>query len=258
MMEKEKLEDTLIEYIDGTINEHDKLSIEKEILKNADVRKRYDQLREVMELMHSSQLYEAPGNGREQFNRELEKEIASVYQEKTIRIRPVWYRMAAAVALLIIGGGVGYWISRQYNSADEMRALRLEMEMTRKYVISRLDDELSPGQRIIGVKAVSEMVKPDDEIMNVLIRTMNEDPNSNVRLAAINALGRFYREEKIKKALIASLYHQTDPVVQITLIEWMVVLKAKEAVRPLEKIIQDENTLPTVKDEAQAGIFKLS
>jgi hypothetical protein len=34
------------------------------------------------------------------------------------------------------------------------------------------------------------MEKPDDEIVNVLVKTMNEDVNTNVRLAALDALGR--------------------------------------------------------------------
>jgi hypothetical protein len=87
---------------------------------------------------------------------------------------------------------------------------------------------------------------------------MNEDSNTNVRLAAVNALVRFYDEPMVREALIDALSSQTDPLVQLELIQILVYKKEQEAVTPLENIIKDDQTLQAVKDEAYAGLFSLS
>ena len=91
-----------------------------------------------------------------------------------------------------------------------------------------------------------------------LIYAMNEDPNTNVRIAALEALGKFRNQPDVRKALIASLRTQKDPLVQIALIRLMVEMKEKGITEELERISTDEETLPAVKDEAHAGLLKLS
>ena len=87
---------------------------------------------------------------------------------------------------------------------------------------------------------------------------MNEDPNSNVRLAAMEALGKFSNEVRVRNALIQSLSTQKDPVVQIALIQLLVKMKEKSVVGQLEQMTKDATTMKAVKDEAYSGILKLS
>lgn len=256
-MEKEKLESQLIDYIDGKLSHEEILRIEKAISDDAAVRKIYEELKEVVNVIDSATPAHVPPAVKTNFEQWLVSEISRAGKAKTVYMKPWFLKIAAAVALVIVGAGLGYWLSGQQGREREMLALRKEMEATRQIVMSMLNNELSPGERIMGVKTASANIK-DDAIVNALIRTMNEDPNANVRLAAIDALGKFHHEEKVRKALIESLYHQTDPVVQVTLIQWMVVLKEKEAIGPLQHIIEDENSMQSVRDEAHAGIFKLS
>ncbi len=96
------------------------------------------------------------------------------------------------------------------------------------------------------------------KIVHVLVKTMNEDHNSNVRLAAMEALGKFSNEASVRNALIQSLASQKDPVVQIALIQLLVKMKEKSVVRQLEQMTKDASTMKAVKDEAYSGILKLS
>ena len=111
---------------------------------------------------------------------------------------------------------------------------------------------------MMGATVAFKMEKADDQIVRALTKTMNEDPNTNVRLVAMEALGKFHQQDYVRKALIASLAIQKDPVVQIALIRLMVEIKEKEAMKELQRITNDEEVLPAVKDEAHAGILKLS
>jgi hypothetical protein len=87
---------------------------------------------------------------------------------------------------------------------------------------------------------------------------MDNDPNSNVRLASLDALSKFYREPYVKNKLVKSLEKQKDPVVQIALIELLTTMKEASIVNELQKISNDANSIKAVKDQAYAGIQKLS
>lgn len=256
MMEMDKLESMLIDYIDGQLSENDRLKVEEILREDKDAKKLYDQLQVVMTAMHDVRELEPSSKMAMQFDALLEEEIN---KNKTKVIPLTWfYRVAAAVALIVISGGIGYWISQQQKHEDELIAVKRELELTKQLVMSQLNNEQSASQRILGVQAAYTVEEADNDIVNVLVKVMNEDPNSNVRLAAIEALGKLSENESVRKALIASLSVQHDPVVQIALIQLMVQMKEKNAVKPLEQIIKDEKTLPSVKDEAYSGIFKLT
>ena len=87
---------------------------------------------------------------------------------------------------------------------------------------------------------------------------MNEDPNTNVRLAALDALSKFHQQEYVRTALINSLAKQKDPVVQISLIRLMVEMKEKSVIKELNRITKDKEMIKAVKDEAYSGLLKLS
>ncbi len=258
-MEKQKLEALLIDYIDGTLGAADRLAVEEEIRTSAETRTLHDQLREVMNAMQESSHLEPSGDLRKGFESMLKKEISGTGKGKSAFFQPSFYRVAAAVALLIVGGGIGFWISKEQRQADELAAVRKEMERTKQMMMAMLENQQSASQRVLGATvAFNDIEKADDEIVNALIQAMNEDPNTNVRIAALEALGKFHRQPHVRKALIASLGTQKDPLVQIALIRLMVEMKEKNITRELERISNDEEALPAVKDEAQAGILKLS
>lgn len=260
-MDQEKLSGMIIDYIDGRLNETDKQVIEQELVKNADAYKLYEQLKEVIQVMDQSKKIEPSEKLKQKFDALLQAEIDLEKKSKTVFFTPMWYRAAAAIALLVVGGGVGYWISQQNQQRSELLAWQKEMEETRRLVLAQMKNDQSASQRMLGVMAAYESVqtdRPDDEIVDALVTTMNTDGNSNVRLAAIEALSKFTGEENVRRALVQSLSVQKDPVVQIALIQLLVQMKEKEAIKSFERIIDDEQSLPAVKDEAHAGIFKLS
>jgi anti-sigma factor RsiW len=257
MMDKDKLESLLIDYINGELNDSDRIMVEGMIHENSDAKKLYDQLKEVMNGLDDMRALTPSQDIARRFDQFLKEEIEKSKETKVVSL--TWfYRVAAAVVLIVVGGGVGYWISEQQKNADQLEAMKHELEITRQLVMSRLGDEQSASQRILGVQAAYAVEETDTEIVDALIKVMNEDPNSNVRLAAIDALGKFSADQKVRSALISSLSVQTDPVVQIALIQLMVQMKEKNAVKSLERIIEDDKTLPAVKDEAYSGIFKLT
>ncbi|RNI23603.1 HEAT repeat domain-containing protein [Rufibacter latericius] len=95
------------------------------------------------------------------------------------------------------------------------------------------------------------------KIIKLLVKTMNQDGNLNVRLAACEALYQFKDHKEVRKAFIHALGTQTEPLMQLTLIEMVVKLKEATAVPQLEMLMHKEDLLPIVKYKAQEGLGTL-
>lgn len=257
-MDTEKFETQIIDYIDGRLNDAERAEVEQELMRNNKAFTLYEQLKEVMHAMDRAEKYEPTAHLRQRFDEALRGEMASSRPAKTIYFQPAFYRVAAAIALLIVGGGIGFWISKHNDQRQELQALAREMEATKHMMMALIDNQQSASQRIQGVNVAMSIESADDDVVQALIKRMNEDPNTNVRLAALEALSKFYNEPLVKKALIEGLSSQKDPVVQIALIQLMVKIKEKGIVTDLKRIVDDEETMEAVKDEAYTGLLELS
>ncbi len=257
-MEKEKLEALLIDYIDGKLGEADRSIVEQELKGNAEAFTMYEQLQEVIRVMDKSSSIEPTVSLKKDFEKFLKVEIANIQKPKgkSIFFQPNFYRIAAGVALL--GISIAYQVNKNYRQEQELAKLKTEMEATKQMMMAMLDNQQSASQRMVGATVAYKMEKMDDEIVLALVNSMNEDQNTNVRLAALEALSKFHHETAVRSALIQSLSVQKDPVVQIALIQLLVQMKEKSVVKALEQIADDPGTLKAVKDEAYSGIMKLS
>ncbi|HNT51541.1 MAG TPA: HEAT repeat domain-containing protein [Cyclobacteriaceae bacterium] len=258
-MDKQKWESRLIDYIDGKATEEERAAIEQELLRNEGVRTRYNQLTELLEVIKKTKVSEPSISLKVNFEKALQEELATQTKPtKTIRFSPMLYRVAAGFVLLMAGLAIGYKINQSKIESDKLVQLQKEVEENRRMMLAMMDNQLSASQRMVGVSVAYEMERPDDEIVSVLVKTLNEDVNTNVRLAALDALGRFSSDNQIRNELINSLKTQKDPVVQIALIQLLVEMKEKSILIQLEKFTRDTGILKAVKDEAHAGILKLS
>jgi anti-sigma factor RsiW len=267
-MEKEKLESLLIDYLDGILSEADQALVERELKENENAAKLHAQLKEVLDLMANTKVAVPRTSFKLNFEKALQAEISKSGSTVDMqRTQPAgkqvffssWIvRVAAAFILVMAGVGIGNWINTTRLHDQEIARLKEEVENNKRIMLSMLENQQSASQRVMGATVAYELNKADDEIINVLVKTLHEDPNTNVRLAALEALGKFYQQAHVRKVLIASLATQKDQVVQIALIRLLVQMKEKQIVNELEKITHDDQVMKAVKDEAHSGILKLS
>jgi anti-sigma-K factor RskA len=257
-MEKERLEALLIEYIDDTLAEADRKAVEQLLASNEEAKKLYEQLQRVLTSINYSTELEPSASLKESFNQLLEREIAANKKSKVVFFTPSFYKVAAAAVLLVVGGGIGYWVNKSLEREQELAEIKRALEENKTMMMALLSNDQSASQRMTGVTVAYQMPKADDEIIATLAKVMNEDPNTNVRMAALEALSKFHQEPAVRKVLIKSLGTQKDPVVQIALIQIMVTMKEKGVVIELERMTEDASTMKAVKDAAYSGLLKLS
>jgi len=130
-------------------------------------------------------------------------------------------------------------------------------ESRKVVMLTSLRDMDSPARRINAVTQAGEFKMAGNDVTAALLHTLNNDPNTNVRLAALDGLARFYRETYVRKQLIVALKTQQNPTVQIALIELLTRMKEAAVLAELDKIVASDSTMTAVKESAYSGIFKL-
>lgn len=171
-------------------------------------------------------------------------------------------RIAAGVALLLIGfaGGAVYHQGRSVQTEAQIDAAfanNTPVQEIKKVLAFEHQPKTSASERIQAVNRSHELVQADRALTQLLINTLNFDANVNVRLAACQALARFENEPDVRDGLIQSLKIQTDPNVQITLIEVLVAIKEKRAVEEMKRLAQNRQVLDAVRLRAEEGINRL-
>ena len=167
-------------------------------------------------------------------------------------------RIAAGLALLLVGfGGGGIYFTMQSGRSEVSHVSGNASSEIKKVLAFEQMPVTSASDRIQAVNQSLEFGEGDREITQLLINTLNFDPNINVRLAACEALIHFEDEPEVSEALIQSLGIQTDPNLQITLIEALVTMKEKRAVDQFQQIAANQDILDIVRLKAREGLGRL-
>ena len=172
-------------------------------------------------------------------------------------------RIAAGFALLVIGFTAGKFYNNKNEKTEnlaELNSLDPEMPVAemRKVLAFEQIPQTSASERIQAVNQSYDLAQADQDITRLLTNVLNFDVNVNVRLAALQALLRFESEPGVRQALIQSLSIQTDPNIQILLIEALVAMKEKRAAEPMQQLIRNEDVIEVVRLKAVEGLNSLT
>ena len=190
------------------------------------------------------------------------KAISNQQAASIIRQAPsasTWLRIAASVVLVAMGAVLGLLLrggqpaAQQQAQATEPTRPSLSVQLA-----AARQQPATASQRLQLVSQAPALVmEPNDPAVLTLIHTLDTDPNPNVRLAACEALFRLRADPRVGPALVEALPLQTDPNVQITLIETLVTLREKRAVPGLEELAKKPDALPAVRLQAESGLGQL-
>ncbi len=162
-------------------------------------------------------------------------------------------RLALTLALVIIGFAGGYYF-RQPSSSLEVHVLTQQVSDLKEMMLLSLLEKESASDRIKAVNLSTEMNQVSKKVTSALIKTLNEDENVNVRLAALEAITFYSKDSQVREALIQSISRQNSPLVQMALAEVMVSIQEKKSVKELQKLMQNEKTPKEVKSKIQESI----
>jgi uncharacterized membrane-anchored protein YhcB (DUF1043 family) len=264
-MKCEEVYSKMVDYLDNNLEEGIRQEIEKHL---ATCENCLDELRDTQKILNliSADKTEKPDDSlRSNFYQMLHTQIrntnegnaSSLWKPSTPWYNSIGYRIAAGIALLICGTFIGMLLnSRQNNltASNELKQLQTEVLDLKKTAMFTLLKEESSSDRIQAVSYAGNLSTADDNIIEVLVSTLNNDKNVNVRMAAAYALSKFADQRSVCDSLVKSLPHQNDPILQVTLINILAEKKEKSALSPVQEIIANKRTLKEVKTVAQNSL----
>jgi anti-sigma factor RsiW len=179
-----------------------------------------------------------------------------------------WLRMPAAglawaIVLLAVGFIVGrLFVPERPTSDPQLAKLQAELAGMRQLVVLSLLQQQSASERLQAIAQATAWnlagQRPDPTVLSALMRTLRSDSSVDVRLAALDALGRYHNQPEVRKGLLDALQTRQSPLVQVALIDLMVEMKDSSVVEQLKKFERDPSVHPAVREHAQWGIRKLT
>lgn len=207
---------------------------------------------------------------------EEEKNSAASVRVSVARARRTsvwrWVLAPLAGAALVVGG---FFAGRHAAApapgpvvAQADAASRRELEELRRKVdtmgqlvgYSLLQQQQRPtNDRLRGVltSALRADENPDDRVINELISALALDPSVNVRLRALDGLFPHADREVVRAGVLASLPREENPIVQVSMIDFLATARDAEARPALEKLVLNEGADVSVRTAARRALAQL-
>lgn len=254
----------LPEYLENSLSNQDLKMVEIHLSNCKSCVDELDKLKMIEEMLSQVNEAEPPKQLQFSIQQMIEDEKKSIQLSLKDRIDrkhislSIVLKVAAGLLLLITGGFIGYNIKSIGNSSDEVLGMKQEMVEMKNLVILSLIKQESASERIKAVSYIKEISQPDPKLIETLFNTLNTDRNVNVRLAAAQALSKYQDNQEISGGIVKSLETQTEPLVQIMLINLAVQSGNSDAAPELTKLLQRSDLMDEVKVYAKKGIQSLT
>lgn len=254
-MECNNAKDKLIDYIEKKLSKKQRDAIDQHLEKCGSCKNELIELQEFLGVL-SNHTVELPSqnlkrNFEQAINVEKQQQTKIVKLESRFSYK-TFLKYAAGLALLI-----STFLFGRYQQTQQVTRLKNENLTTKQATMLALMENESASKRIQGVGYIEEFSNPDPEIVKALVKRMLNDENTNVRLTAVNALEAFITSKAVKDGFIKALETEKNPAIQISIIKSLVKIQEKKALKPMQKLLEHEETQSFVKDEIKTGLTNI-
>tara|TARA_R110002072_G_scaffold30244_1_gene94693 strand:- start:622 stop:1374 length:753 start_codon:yes stop_codon:yes gene_type:complete len=249
-MNCKEIEHKLPEYLEQSLSEVANSEIERHLKSCENCNKELSELKSFLSILENDKMEIPSANLKLNFDKMLAQEIVE-NQPKVVQLKPktdwkTFIQVAASILIVFSAFLLGKYQPEKLSSKEKNTA----------EVLTLLEDS-SASKRILAVTNAEEFTKKDTKIIEALINRLFFDKNTNVRLAAAEALSKFSSEILVRDALIKSLETDNNTTVQIELIIILSKIQEKRAIKPMEKMLENEETPQYVKQQLQLNLSTL-
>jgi len=248
------LENKIIDHLNGELNAQEWENIISESKKTPETKILIEQYKHLFDQIDNINIVLPDNRLKDNFNHALNTEIAEAKTPQIKKSNLFKYMSQAAILILLLAVGLLIGLNIKSNQIIDNYADRFQHQQSD--MLALLQEE-SSSERIKAINMSYGIEEPNKQIVNALIQTLLNDKSDNVRLASAEALSKFKSNSNVRNALIKSLEQESDEAIQIALINILAQMNEQRALKSFEKIIEDDNAVNFVRDEAYSGKLKL-
>jgi len=266
----------MMDYINNKMTAADRLAFEAMLATAPEASQELAELRQMMALVEQRSeqgLPEPSARMDERFYAMLDQQVQQDQHEQAAEITnspgmmsrfwqwfslPQAQKLAYGMGFLVVGLFVGHY-AHLLKQQDELVAERLlikDQQIQALTVLSLLDMP-SANKRIMAVNLAGMSKQPNQQILDALLTTLQQDSNVNVRLEALEVLASHANNPQVRQGLLQSIKQQQSPMVQIAMADLMRQLNETRAVEPLREMIEQQDLIEPVRTELNDTVNEL-
>jgi hypothetical protein len=170
-------------------------------------------------------------------------------------LKPVFY----GSVMLMVGFLMGNLTNQQKNNQpiNENNIVSTRYNKMQDLAVVSMLQLPSASKRLQAVSLVDNSNKVDDVVISALFETLNNDGNTNVRLAVLDALIQFSNTPKVRAQLVNSISNQNSPLVQVAIAELMLHLQESKAIKPLKELLDNKDLIEPAREKILFAVNKI-
>lgn len=267
-MKSEKDRELLANYLNDQMTANEKEAFEKSLAGSPEALQEMNEAKDMWEMMgrlpepQPSDALPIRFYAMLDTYKNAEADRRNILKELWAKFQQIWtvqprFQLAYSILILVTGLGVGYLVKSGSGDDQQVSNLSSEVkEMKQMMMLSMLENP-SATERIKAVSYTNEIDAVDKKVIEALLTTLNNDTNDNVRLMTLEALVKLSEEPMVREGLVQSITRQHSPLVQSALADAMVKLQEKRAIKPLKKLLKQENLNGFVKTKIESSIHEI-
>ena len=265
-MAHEKEIEQLMTFLENASTPVKQEELETFLRKNPECRQAWEEIKELWQAMDLHIVPEPLAGHRERFLEKLTafETTAEVPEREKNTKTPLpvslwlWqnrvFRAATWTLLFISGLGLGYWMNNGNSSDQQLDSLQSEVHQMREMLMLNMLKQPSAVDRLKAVSLSTQLSHADTTVISALLQTVNHDPNTNVRLVAIEALLQFIDHPEVRSGLIRAIPNQDSPLVQLALAESMVAMKEKQSIHAFKELLESKSIDTEVREQLEESL----
>jgi len=236
-------ENKVIEYLNGDMSQQEREGFEQLLKSDLEVKNLLDKYRPIFNgLDHLENIKPSEG-----LRSNVLTMINQAAEKKTITKSSGW-KWIGMISFLFLVVAISYFINGTKQSIN----------VTKKIPQKQFDlYNPSVTSRIHAVSLNESTTSNSNDVIKTLIKVLNEDKSSNVRLATVRVMQQHLQNEMTRVALVNALGQEKDPFVLIEIINTLARHKEKSAIGALEQLTKENGLEKFIKDEAHLGLFQI-
>ncbi len=268
-MDTNKIKELMIDYLSGELSSDEKQAFEEFLHKNPSYQKELNDLSSSWTFLDELKTPEPSEKMDEKFYSMLGDYSKEAAKKSSFSLNSIVDPFVAffnqnnkqwlyRLAMLVIGLGLGYMLNFNAKNNLNPQMAQQEVQEVRESLVLTLLEQPSANKRMQALNETNKLKKVNKTIADALLKTLNNDDNVNVRLAAIESLLLFADDPFVREGLVKSVVHQESPIVQVTIAKVMVALQEKGASEELHKLLEKEDLNNSVREELEKSVKSLT
>ncbi len=264
------------ELLDGRLADTDTTAVRAHLASCPDCQREFASLTRTLAALDSAPTAKPTGHLRKNFYAMLEEEKnsaasfrAAAERQRRAARASLWRWIlgpiaAGGIAIVAFVAGTRHAptpapVPAQMDEAtrQELADLRAKVDSVGQLVGYSLLQQRSTSERLQGVLATLDQKNPNQKILADLVGALALDPSVNVRLSALDALYPHADQDLVRTGVLATLPRETNPLVQVAMIDFLVAARAADAAPEFEKLARDESIDRAVREAAKRALAQL-